>query len=303
MRRALLAIPLCLGLFDLGDLGASAGAQEQPEPPIPDPNVPDPTLPPDSEAHPAAYRYEKRDYPRELVRRPMTLAEDQAEIVLDVPFVAGDGHPTLTQVLRGSFGVTVDLQLGVTYSVGLERLNAQTGEDGFEAGKAFSADAAYTIIPGYLAAQVRLAFYADPDLFGLGLVLGVPFKLTFAERWQIFGGADLVTIKLKGLAVYPSDPARNLGAAALDARGGVTPSGSVDVTLGVAFQVQQALAVWGTVGYGWPDFDTKDQPFGLFAGLTYSPRRFWDLGARLGFLALDEPAASFSIGAFAALRM
>lgn len=310
MRRALTAI--LLGLFPAAAVAQQAPAT-QPAPvspvlpgdegPIPDPNVKDPNLPPDPEAHPPAYRYAKRDYPREVVHRPLTLPEDQAEVMLDVPFVAGDGNPTLTQVLRGAFGVTVDLQLGVTYSVGLERLNAETGEKGFEVGKAVSLDAAYTIFPGYLAAQLRLAFYADPDIFGLALVLGAPFKLTLADRWAIFGAADLVTIKLTGLAVYPADPARNLAAVALDARGGTTPAGSIDLNLGVAFQAKPNLAVWGTVGLGWPDFDTNDQPFALFAGLTYTPRRFWDIGARIGFLSLDDPATSFSIGAFAAVRL
>ncbi len=273
------------------------------EGPIPDPNVPDPNIPPESADAPPPYRYAKRDYPKELVKRPLTLAADQAEVSLEVPFVLGDGRPTLTQVLRGGFGVTVDLELGVTYAVGLERLNPAAGQDGFDVGKAFSVDAAYTIFPDWLAAQVRLAFYTDPDLFGLGLTLGLPFKIVLGDRWMIFGGADLVSIKLKSLAVYPADPGRNEAQAADVQRGVVAPSGSIDFTGGVAYQVQPALAVWGTVGLGWPDFDTNDQPFALFAGATYSPRRFWDVGGRIGFLALDEPAQSFSLGIFTALRM
>jgi len=40
-----------------------------------------------------------------------------------------------------------------------------------------------------------------------------------------------------------------------------------------------------------------------FAGLTYTPRRTFDVGARVGFLAMDDPAQSFSVGAFAAVRL
>ena len=68
-------------------------------------------------------------------------------------------------------------------------------------------------------------------------------------------------------------------------------------------QAKDNLALWGTVGLGWPDFDTDDQPFSIFFGLTYSPRRFWDVGARIGFYELDEMAASFSLGVFTALRI
>jgi hypothetical protein len=310
MRRALTAVLL-------GCLPALAAAQEEqdtaPDPPpivevdddgpIPDPNVADPRLPPDPAERPAPYRFEKRDYPRELVRRPLTLPREMIEASLDVPFVARDGHPTLHQVLRGAYGVTVDLQLGVTYGIAFERLAADDGEDAFELGKAVSLDATYTILPGMLAAQVRLAFYADPDVFGLGLILGVPFRINLGERWAIFGGADLVSIKLNNFAVNPGDPAANLAHVALVGRQGTAPSGSIDLTAGVAYQAQQNLALWGTVGLGWPDFDTNDQPFALFGGLTYTPSRDWDVGARLGFLALDELAESFSVAVFAALRL
>jgi hypothetical protein len=303
MRRALTAIIVSVTLGPAVAAAQAPPTTTEEEPPIPDPNVPDPNLPPDPAASRPAYRYEKREYPRELVLRPLTLAAEQAEVAIDMPFVARDGHPTLHQILRGAFGVTVDLQLGVTYTVGLERFSAEGEEKGFEVGKAVSLDAAYTIIPGYLAAQLRLAFYADPDVFGLGLILGVPFKITIGREWAVFGGADLVSVKLKEFAVDPADPASNLRDVDNVGRGVDTDSGSVDFTGGVAYQAKPNLAVWGTIGVGWPNFDTNDQPFALFTGLTFSPRRFWDIGARVGFLALDEPAESFSVGVFAALRI
>jgi hypothetical protein len=277
------------------------------EGPIPEPDVPENPLaglPPERSAEEPAIRYAKADYPVAIVKRPLTLASDQIEVSLDVPFVANDGHPTLTQVLRGGYGVTVDLEIGLTYAIGLERLDAQPGENGFEVGRAVSLDSAYTLIPGYLAAQLRLAFYIDPDLFGIGLILGLPYKVTIGDRWSIFGGANLVRLKLKELAVDPENPARNLADVALAARGGTPSIGGANLVTGAMFQARENVAVYGTVGIEWPDFDTADdQPFSLFFGGTITPRRSFDLGARLGFLSLADPGASFAVTAYAALRL
>src|SRR5512134_3215981 len=120
--------PVLLGGLLLS-AGGVAGAQatqpspeivpEEDEGPIPEPKVPDDPMalvPRDPAPREPPVRFTKRDYPTELVRRPMTLAAQQAEVSLDMPFSGNDGSPALTQVLRGAFGVTVDLQLGVTYS-------------------------------------------------------------------------------------------------------------------------------------------------------------------------------------------
>lgn len=276
------------------------------EGPIPEPKIPeDPmaNMPRETEVETPEVRYEKAEYPVEVVRRPMTLAAEQVEVGLDVPVYANDGHPVMTQILRGAFGATVDLQVGLTYGVGLERLDAQTGEDGFVAGKAFSVDGAYTLIPGWLAAEARLGFHVDSDLFAMSVILGLPFKIAIQDRWAIVGGADLVRIKVKGFAVDPADPGGNAAAVAESGRGVESSKGSVNLLAGVVFQAQKNLALQGLFGIGWPDFDTEDQPFSLYAGLTYSPKNMFDLGARAGFASLDDAGASFVFTAFAAVRL
>lgn len=275
------------------------------EGPIPEPKVPaDPMalVPPERGPREPAVRYTKRNYPTEIVLRPLTLAASQAEINLEVPFATNDGDPWLTQVLRAAFGVTVDLQLGLTYAVGLERLDAPEGEDSFEVGKAFSIDAAYTIIPAYLAAELRLAFLADPDLFGMGIILGLPFKITLAGRWKIYGGADLVRIRIKELAVDPANPAANL-AVINRAVGSDSPVGGASLVLGLAYQARPDTALYGTFGVEWPDFDTDDQPFSLWLGATYTPARAVDVGARVGFYRLDDGFDAFGATIYAALRL
>jgi hypothetical protein len=294
----------------LAQEGEPAAAASQPtvltedNSPIPDPNVPELRRAPRAQEPSApVYRYTKSDYPVEFVKRPLTLAEEQAQISLDMPFINGDGHPTLTQVFHGAYGVTRDYEVGVTYSVGLERLSARTGEDGFAAGKAFSLDNALTILPQLLAAELRLAFLVDPDNFGVGVILGLPFKWQIAERWALFAGQDLVHIKIKALPVDPADPASTLGELDNIARGVQTSHGRLDVNLGAAFQPKPNVVVYSTFGFGWPDFSTTDQPWSLFAGATYTAKRTVDLGARLGFYRLDRAADTFSIGLYGAVRL
>jgi hypothetical protein len=315
MRRVLLASIVLSA--------ATAAAQEEPpappaeepaappltpdeEGPIAEPQVPEDPMalvPREAVVEAPVPRYEKSDYPVEIVLRPLTLAAEMVELGVDVPFLANDGHPTLTQVLRAAFGATVDLQVGLTWSVGLERLDAQAGEDGFVVGRAFSVDAAYTLIPRWLAAQARLAFHVHTDHFAMGLILGLPFKITIGDRWALVCGADLVRLKLTGFAVDPADPAANVLAVADAERGVASSAGGASFVAGAVYQARPNVALHGTFGVGWPDFDTDDQPFSLFAGVTVSPRRTIDLGARVGFASLDDPGASFAATLSAALRL
>jgi hypothetical protein len=274
------------------------------EGPIPDPNAPDAVrrrhaVPPGAERP----RYTKSDYPTEIVLRPLTLPVGMGQLSLDVPFVAGDGDPTFTEVLRAGYGVTQDIEIGATYSLGLERPSAKTGEDKFTAGKALSLDGAYTIVPQLLAAQARLAFLFDSDHFGMGLILGVPVKLELGDRWALFGGQDLLHIKLKALPVDAADVAGNVAQLAALGRGVEGSRGSIDVKVGAAFQAEADIALYSIFGVAFPDFSNNEQPWSLFLGATYSSGRTFDLGARIGFEMLDKPKDSFSIAGYAAVRM
>src|SRR4029077_18190557 len=100
------------------------------------------------------------------VKRPLTLVAGMADVSLDVPFVAGDGQPLLTQILRAGFGVTDRFTLGLTYGIALERLSPPAGVDGVEPGKGVSLDPAVTILPGHLAVQLRLGLYAESGKVG-----------------------------------------------------------------------------------------------------------------------------------------
>ena len=275
------------------------------EGPIPEPDVPEDPLegvPPEEAVEAEQPRYDKRGYPIERVKRPLTLAAEMAELDLDVPMVLNDSHPLLTQTISPAYGITTDLEVGLTYSIGLERLSPETGQDGFEVGRAVSLDGTYTLIPRYLAVQARFAFYIDPDVFGIGLILGLPYKIEIGDTWAIFGGADLVRLRLKEFAVYPEDPAANLFNVSEIARGVEPGIGSARLTTGVLFQARADIALDATFALE-RNFETDDQIYALFAGVTFSPSRMVDLGAHLGFRSLDRTAETFTAALRAALRI
>src|SRR5262245_20439184 len=123
-------------------LAQEPGDDDEPEvKPIDDPLPKAPELDDDGEPvvkGSAAHRYTRADYPIEVTLRPLTLARGQLEASLDLPFVTGAGQNS--QLLRAGFGATVDLQLGLSYNFGLLRFDPATGEDTYEAGRAFSVD-------------------------------------------------------------------------------------------------------------------------------------------------------------------
>jgi len=154
-----------------------------------------------------------------------------------------------------------------------------------------------------LAAELSFAFFADPDQFGMALGIGVPFKIEIGDQWAFFGGRNLIRVKLSGLAVDPADPVYNLGQLALIARGAGVDDGSLNFNLGIAFQAQTNVAVFGTFGVGFPDFSTHEQPYSSFVGVSYTAAHRWDLGARIGFDELDHLSDSFVAAVFVAVRI
>jgi hypothetical protein len=240
----------------------------------------------------------------------MTLPESTAEIAVDAPIVFGgsvDGAPTdldigarATQVLHAAYGVTDDIQVGVSYGFGAERLDPPVGAKGYEPGKAFSVDGAYTILPDHLAVAVSLPFYADP--FASSIVLGVPFRVNVNDKLALFGGQDLIEVAFNKWPVRTWDPEFNLDQALRDQPGKVSFStGAVNVQFGALVQLKKNLAIAGWTRLHFEDFSGGDSPVSLYGGITWSKWNI-DLGGRLGFARLDE-GGSFGVGLSAAYRL
>jgi hypothetical protein len=256
-------------------------------------------------------RATKATFPVELTQRPMTLPENTAEIAVDAPIYFGgtvDGAPTdaptlggrATQVLHAAYGVTQDIQVGVSYGFGSERFSPPAGQNGYEAGKAFSVDGAYTILPDHLAVQVNLPFYADP--FATSIVVGVPFRVNVNDKLALVGGQDLIEVAFNKWPVRTWDTEFNLDEATRD-KPGQEPfsAGAVNVQFGAQVQVKKNVAITGWTRLHFEDFNGDDLPVPLYLGVMWSKWNV-DLGARLGFARLDE-AESFGLGLSAAYRL
>jgi len=284
----------------------SAAHAKDDNPPIPEPHIPDaPQGVRDRRGAPApeTHRITKADYPTQIVLRPMTLAEAQAELGLALTYVTNDGDGLFWPTIRAAFGVTRDVELGFTWSAFLAHFAPTPDEKGIDTGKAFSIDGGVTLVPDWFAVRIRLAFYADPDIFGFGLVLGAPFRWRILPRFAVFAGQDLLYIKLAKIAVDPADPARNLGEVANLARQVPTADGRINFAFGGIFQATDTTAVYGTFAIGWDDFSFTDQPYSLYVGVTHTPQKQVDLGLRTGFRRLDHAGDTFTVEVTAALRL
>jgi hypothetical protein len=282
------------------------------EGPIAEPDIPD--APPDGEAITVddleggggrltkRARYTKKTYPTELVRRPMTLAAAQAELSIDSPLVIGGSNPIMWQVARARYGITRDIEAGITYSFGLVNLSPPDGVDTFQGGKGFSFDGAYTIWPEHLAVAVSLPFYVDPDAFAAGFNLSIPFRVNLGSRWAIYGGQDLLQLRIVKMPVDPANPAANLAIVASSAGGAKEPVGNLAINLGAIHQFRPDLAFYATMGFRYLDFEDTGAPVQLFGGATWTRKNRLDLGGRIGLYDMDD-SDTISVSVYAAYRL
>jgi hypothetical protein len=233
--------------------------------------------------------YTKATFPAELIFRPMTLLPGQAQFTLDLPYVSGD-ETGLTQVLHASYGVVDNLEIGLTYGFGLTRLAAKGMEKGYEAGKAFSVDAAYALLPKNLALTLSVPFYTDP--FAMSVTLGAPFRFAFNDKWAIFGGGGLIDVKIVKIPVEVANPEFNI--TTLDKITGENqpePDGNVKLQLGTLYQAQPHLAGFVTFDLRAPDFSGEKAAYALFAGGTWTWKNKLDVSARAGWASLEQDDA------------
>lgn len=318
MRQRTWLIPFLAAAALAGTRGQAAAQETTPatddgaEGPIPEPDIPD--APPEGDAITAddleeggtravrKRRYGKKDYPIEQVDRPLTLAEAQVELSLENPFVKGSDNPTMWQVVRARYGITRDIEAGITYSFGLLNLSPPDGAKTFEPGKAFSFDGGYTLWPQHLAVLMSLPFYVDPDAFALGVNLSVPFRVNLGSRWALYGGQDLLQLRIVKFPVDPANPGYNLGQVAMSAGGATPDRGNLSLNFGGMHQFKPNLAVYATMGVHYIDFEDTGAPVSFFGGATWSKHNRFDIGGRVGFFDLDT-GDSFSLSVYGAYRL
>lgn len=243
----------------------------------------------------------KATYPMAIIERPLTLTETQIEVTFEMPVLVGPvgADAQMTQVLRGAYGITQDIQVGLSYGFGLEQL----GPNDFEPGKAFSVDGGYAVVPGILAATISLPFYVDP--FAWSVTLGAPFRLKVSDKVAFVGGQELLQIKLVEMPVSVSDPGQNIGQLAAIATSQPAPAGHLNLQLGVLYQHKPNLALSAQMGYFLTDFSSDEQMIPVTLGIIWSKDNKLDLGGRAGVNTLESGDDRFAgiVSLFAAYRL
>jgi hypothetical protein len=241
-------------------------------------------------------------YPIEEAMRPITLPKSMSEVAIGPhaqfsPYQGSDA-------LRARYGITDQIQIGLTYVLGGIYDDPASGEKkiGFHPGKAVGLDLTVMIKP-WLAVRGGVPVYINP--FALGLTLGAPMKWQFAGGKYALGALDdLVTIRLYRFAPTFYQEAANASGAFGTADMGnntIQSRGNIRFAAYGIMQYQPKLAFIARLGVTVEDFATTRTDAGdnsglksfIRAGLQYSVRKYLDLGISIGF---DDLARGGSFG-------
>lgn len=242
----------------------------------------------------------KTGYPIEESQRPITLPQNMSEISL-APHAQVDPYAG-ADALRARYGITRQVQLGLTYVLGgvFDDPKTMTSDKvGFHPGKAFGLDVT-VLLQDWIAVRVGVPIYIDP--VAVGLQLGAPLKFILTDRLAIGGMEDFLTIKIEKFAPSFYQEAVNAGNAFAYDSNTTASRGALRFSGYAIFQQQTKLSLYGRFGVNLEDFEGNGATSFIRAGFNYTPRRFIDLGLSLGFDDLSVKG-SFAPGGFIAVRI
>jgi hypothetical protein len=249
-------------------------------------------------------------YPIEEALRPITLPANMSEVSI-VPHAEVSPVST-SDALRARYGITSRVQLGLTYLWGGFYDDPATNQmkTAFHPGKAVGLDVT-VLLQNWLAVRVGVPVYIDPVAFGLQL--GAPMKFTFGNKFALGGLDDLLLIKISKFAptfYYEHENAQN--AYFVTANNTTTPDGHLRVSAYGIYNHTPQLAIIGRAGVdsilgssGGSAAGTQGTSTSatfVRAGFQYSPRKYFDVGASVGFEDLAH-GGTFSPQGFLAVRI
>jgi hypothetical protein len=247
-------------------------------------------------------------YPTEEVFRPITLPENMSEVSVDLhtavsPFTAAG-------VIRARYGITRQVQLGLTYLAGGIYNDSKFGasltdKTKFHAGKAVGLDVT-VLVQNWLGLRVGVPVYVDP--IAVGLTLGAPFKFTFFDKLSISGLDDLVNIKLtKFMPNFYYQSTNAAYAAAYDSHT-AQQAGYLNFAFTATYQNDARTAFLLHAGVRLDDFSSTKTDAGggsttfLRVGIERTVKQFFDVGGSLGFDDLAH-GGTFGPQVYAAVRI
>lgn len=230
-------------------------------------------------------------YPMELVLRPITLEAGMVELGVSTPLFASPA--ALTAALRARYGVTERVEVGLRYAA----LGAD--EDGAATGKGLALDVVVGITD-WVAAQLSVPVLFDP--FAMGVTLGAPLKFTFAQRFALVFGADLVSFRIKEFVPSYVDPRQDEANADAIETDTLVSRGNYRLIGGAIYQLEPHMALSADFGVVSEDFGRGSTLVPLGGTFTYSAAPYLDFSARMG---LDDVGrgSTFSIAAGLAVRL
>jgi hypothetical protein len=245
-------------------------------------------------------------YPIEEAARPITLPQNMSEVSLD-PHIQVSPAMAST-ALRARYGITRQVQLGVTYLFGGLYDDPETPMEktAFHPGKAVGIDVT-VLVQKWMGVKVGVPVYVDPG--AVGVTLGAPMRFRFGERLTIGGMDDLVHVAVEKFAPSLYQEGFNALAAATSLNSNTIQSrGALHFSGYGIYQYLPKLAIIGRAAVHLEDFSPNRTDGGggittsIRGGFQYTPRKFLDLGLSLGFDDLAH-GGTFSPAGFLAVRI
>jgi hypothetical protein len=239
-------------------------------------------------------------YPIEESQRPITLPKNMSEVSINPhaqvkPFAGA-------MALRARYGITRQVQLGLTYLLGGAFDDPKTTDDkvGFHPGKAVGLDVT-VLLQDWIAVRLGVPVYIDP--VAVGLELGAPIKFILTDKLALGGMDDLLNIKLVKFAPSFYQEATNAQNAADYASNTTLSSGQLHVSAYGMYQYSPKFVIIGRLGVAIEDFDTLHGTTTFIrAGFDYSPRKFLDVGLSIGWDDLSI-SGGFAPAGYLAVRI
>jgi hypothetical protein len=247
-------------------------------------------------------------YPIELAARPIVVPQNVSEVSI-APH-ATVSPLTGTMALRARYGITSKVQLGLTYVLGglFDDPATPTSDTvGVHPGKAVGLDVT-VMLQDWIGVQLGVPVYISP--LAVSIAIGAPIKFRIGDKLAIGGLDDLLNIRVNKFAPSFYSEAQNATYANDDIANTIKSQGELRVSLFGIYQYEPDFALILRAGVQMEDFATgkTDGCNGecltsfLHAGLSYSPRRYLDLGLSIGFDDLAH-GGSFAPAGFLAFRI
>jgi hypothetical protein len=248
-------------------------------------------------------------YPIEQALRPITLPAAMAEVSIAPHLVVSPFSES--DALRARYGITKQIQLGLTYVYGgIYNDPATTVKKyGFHVGKAAGLDVT-VLLQNWVGVKVGVPFYFDP--VATSFQAGAPMKFIFGNKLAIGGLEDVLNIRITTFA--PSLEFEQMNAVSADNdRNNTTQSrGRLRFAGFAEYQQSSKLAIIGRAGVETDlgaggggglgtDGSSSTRTF-IKAAVQHSPSANLDVGGGLGFEDLADEG-SFGVSLFLALRI